>query len=155
MPMRRFLWSKVALALVPMFILGEILTIVTNRILHVSPFMMTASAATMALAAFGVVALAVGLGALYPNFKSQNVAQVPTSFGGLMYMIYSVAFIALLLVLEAGPVYLIFMACEGVRFISPQEWVFVLVSFAAVAFVTSVVVYKPMKMGVEALERGD
>jgi ABC-2 type transport system permease protein len=155
MSMRRFLWSKVALSLVPIFVLGEILTIVTNRILHVSFFMMIASAVTMALAAFGIVALAVGLGALYPNFKSQNIAQVPTSFGGLMYMINSVAFIALLLVLDAGPVYLIFMACEGKSLISPLEWCFIFLSFVAVVFVTSVVVYKPIKMGGEALERDD
>jgi ABC-2 type transport system permease protein len=116
---------------------------------------MIASAATMALAAFGVVALAVGLGALYPNFKSQNIAQVPTSFGGLMYMICSVAFIALLLVLEAGPVYLIFMAYEGKSLISPLEWIFILLCLVAVVFVTSVAVFKPMKMGMEALERDD
>jgi ABC-2 type transport system permease protein len=155
MSMRRFLWSKAALYIVPMLILGEILTIVTNRILHVSFFVMIVSAATMVVATFGIVALAIGLGALYPNFRSQSIAQVSTGFGGLMYMIYSVGFITLLLVLEAGPVYLIFMAHEGNSPIPPFQWFFILLSFMAVLFVASVAVYKPMKMGVNALEQDD
>jgi len=58
--------------------------------------MMVLSAATMFVAVFGIVSLAVGLGALYPNFKFQNIAQVSTGFGGLMYMIISVLFIAVI-----------------------------------------------------------
>ncbi len=153
MSMRRLLWSKAALYIAPMLILGEVLTVATNRILHASSFMMVVSVATMAAATCGIVALAIGLGALYPRFDSQNVTQVSTSFGGLLYMIYSVAFVALLLLLEAWPVYLIFETYEGNAPISPLEWGFIFLSFVAVVFVTGFAVHKPMKMGVEALER--
>jgi ABC-2 type transport system permease protein len=149
--MGRFLWSKYALYIVPLLILGEVLIIFTNRLLHVSSFMMMLSSVTMFLAVFGIVALAVGLGAVYPNFKCQNIAQVSTGFGGLMYMIYSAIFIALIIVLEAGPVYIIFTAKLQGTSISPLRWVFIGSSFVATLVLIALTTYKPMKMGLEAL----
>jgi ABC-2 type transport system permease protein len=151
--MRRFLWSKYAIYIVPLLVLGEVLILFTNRLLHVSSFMMVLSSVTMFLAIFGIVALAVGLGAVYPNLKCQNIAQVSTGFGGLMYMIYSAIFIALIIALEAEPVYIIFMADLRGRAISPLQWVFIVSSFAVVLILIALVIYRPMKMGLEALHQ--
>jgi ABC-2 type transport system permease protein len=150
---RRFLWSKYALYIVPLLVLGEVLIIFTNMLLHVTSFMMVLSSVTMFLAIFGIVALAVGLGAVYPNFKCQNIAQVSTGFGGLMYMIYSAMFIAMIVVLEAGPVYILFTANLRGTPISPIQWVFVGSSFAATLVLIALATYKPMKMGLEALHQ--
>ena len=59
-----------------MLILGEILIIITNNLLNVSTFMMVLSTITMFFAVFGLVSLGVGLGAMYPKFKYENIAQV-------------------------------------------------------------------------------
>src|SRR6476659_4263663 len=48
---------------------------------------------------------ALGFGTLFPQFETENAAQIPTSFGGLMFMIASVGLIAVVVVLEARPVY--------------------------------------------------
>ncbi|MBN2124987.1 MAG: hypothetical protein JW821_11880, partial [Deltaproteobacteria bacterium] len=150
---RRFLWGKFALYVLPMLLLGEGLIIVTNRLLEVTPFMMALSTITMFLAVFGIVALAIGFGALYPNFKYENIAQVATGFGGLMYMIFSALFMALVIVLEAGPVYMIFMA--GVRGVSltPFEWIVIIPCFIAVVLIMVLAVYKPISLGEHALEQ--
>ncbi|MBW1764806.1 MAG: hypothetical protein JRJ23_08730 [Deltaproteobacteria bacterium] len=110
LPLKRLLWGKYALYVLPMLILAETLIIVTNYLLDVTPFMMILSTVTIFFAVFGIVALGIGFGALYPNFKYQNIAQVATGYGGLMYMIFSAIFMAIIIILEAGPVYLIFMA---------------------------------------------
>ena len=134
-----------------MMVLGEVLIIYTNYLLDVTVFMMTLSSITMFMAVFGIVALAVGFGALYPNFKYQNIAQVATGFGGLMYMIFSALFMALIIVLEAGPVYIIFMSgVKGVP-ISAIQWLFIIPSFLAVIVINLLAVYKPMKMGLASL----
>jgi ABC-2 type transport system permease protein len=151
--MRRFLWSKYAIYILPLLVLGEVLILFTNRLLHVSSFMMVLSSVTMLLAIFGIVALAIGLGAVYPNLKCQNIAQVSTGFGGLMYMIYSAVFIALIIVLEAEPVYIIFMADLRGSAIRPLQWVFIVSSFGVVLALIGLAVYKPMKMGLEALHQ--
>jgi ABC-2 type transport system permease protein len=105
----------------------------------------------MLLAIFGIVALGIGFGALYPNFKFENIAQVATGFGGVMYMIVSVIFIALIIVLEAGPVYVIFTAnVKGVD-LTGYQWLFIIPCFASVLIIGVLTVYKPMKMGLQAL----
>jgi ABC-2 type transport system permease protein len=114
---------------------------------------MILSSVTMFLAIFGIVALGIGLGALYPNFKFENIAQVATGFGGVMYMIVSAIFIASIIVLEAGPVYVIFMANVKGLNLTGLQWLFIIPSFAAVLFIGMLTVYKPMKMGLEALSR--
>jgi len=148
---KRFLWGKYAFYLLPMLILGEILILFTNYLLHVTPFMMVLSSVTMFLAIFGIVALGIGLGALYPNFRYENIAQVATGFGGVMYMIVSAMFIASIIVLEAGPVYVIFMANVREETISGLQWLFIIPSFVVVLVISILAVYKPMKTGLEAL----
>jgi ABC-2 type transport system permease protein len=136
-----------------MLILGEVLIITTNYLLNVTPFMMILSSVTMLLAIFGIVALGIGFGALYPNFKFENIAQVATGFGGVIYMIVSVIFIAIIIVLEAGPVYVIFMANAKGLSLTGLQWLFIIPSFVAVLIIGMFTVYKPMKMGLEALSQ--
>lgn len=148
----RFLWGKFILYVVPLMVLGETLIIITNCLLDVTPLMMTLSSVTMSLAVFGIVALAVGFGALYPKFNHENIAQVATGFGGLMYMIFSALFMALIIVLEAGPVYVIFMADLKKIPLTFLQWLFIIPSFLAVLLLNALAVYIPMKRGLKALE---
>jgi ABC-2 type transport system permease protein len=152
-PLKRFLWTKFALYLLPMLVLGEVLILLTNHLLEVTPFMMALSSLTMFFAVFGIVALGVGMGAMYPNFNHQNIAQVATGFGGLMFMILSAAFIALIVILEAGPVYMLVMAeLRGVP-VAGWQWLLIVLSFSAVLFIMAAAVFKPMKMGLKALSQ--
>jgi len=151
LPLKRLLWGKYALYVLPMLILAETLIIVTNYLLDVTPFMMILSTVTIFFAVFGIVALGIGFGALYPNFKYQNIAQVATGYGGLMYMIFSAIFMAIIIILEAGPVYLIFMANVRGNAITGLQWLFIIPSFLMVLVINFLAVHIPMKMGLEAL----
>lgn len=148
----RFLWAKYLLFILPMLVLVEALIILTNYLLEVSDLMMILSSLTMGFMSFGIVALAVGLGAAYPRFRYENISQVATGFGGVVYMIMSTLFIGVVIVLEAGPVYILFMADMHERPISLLQLAFIIGSFAAVLVVNVIAIYKPMKMGLRALE---
>src|SRR5436853_1418120 len=67
--------------------------------------MMVMGLVTICGLTFAIAALALGFGTLFPQFETENAAQIPTSFGGLLYMIASVTLISLVIVLEARPVY--------------------------------------------------
>ena len=105
----------------------------------------------MTEAIFGIVALGIGFGALYPKFKYENIAQVSTGFGGVMYMIISVIFMGAIIVLEAGPVLVIFMAGVRDRALTGLQWLFIIPSFSAVLLLVALAIYKPMKMGIKSL----
>jgi len=145
--LRGFLWGKFLISLLPLLILAEALIILTNLFLHVTPFMMGLSVTTIFLMTFGITGLGVGLGAIYPRFRVENVSQIATGFGGIIYMIYCLLFVGSIVILEAWPVYLLFMAKLGYRAISPGQWAGMGLSFAGVLLINALAVLVPMRVG--------
>jgi ABC-2 type transport system permease protein len=145
--LRAFLWVKFAVYYLPLLLLSQILIVSSNILLQVSPFMMVLSAVTVFLMVPGVVALGVGLGAAYPDFRSENPAQSVTSFGGLLFMLLAAGFIALVIVLEAGPVYTVLMAGFRGRSLTGLQLVWLVVSFILVLLLCLLTVILPMRLG--------
>jgi len=147
----RFLWVKFFIYLLPLLILSEILIVATNIFLNVTPFMMFLSTITIFFMVPGVVSIGIGLGAAYPNFKSENPAQSVTSFGGLLFMILCAAFVAGIVMLEAGPVYNLFMADFHQRTLSILEWVWIIGSFWLSLLICVLALILPMRFGEKRL----
>jgi ABC-2 type transport system permease protein len=103
--LRALLWSKYWVGTLPLLLLGLILTGLTNTLLQVSPFMMILSLAAMAALTLAISALALTFGTLYPQFETENAAQIPTSFGGLVFMMATIALLAAVLMLLSRAVY--------------------------------------------------
>ena len=103
--MRELLWAKFWIGTLPLLLLALGIVFVTNVLLQVSPFMMYVSLFSITLMTFALAGLALALGTIFPQFETENAAQIPTSFGGLVYMMSAVALIGAVVVLEARPVY--------------------------------------------------
>jgi hypothetical protein len=56
----------------------------------------------------GIVALGLAVGVIYPQFGADSAPKVAASIGGLVYMILCMAFIGVIVCLEAWPVYVVF-----------------------------------------------
>ena len=102
--LRSMLWSKYWIGTVPLLILAVLITTITNVILRSSAFTIFASEITMVLFTLAASALALSFGTFYPRFDTENAAQIPTSFGGLVYMMTSVLLLAVVIMLEAPAV---------------------------------------------------
>ena len=63
----------------PLLLVALILTVLTTTLLDASPFMMALSIGTILLFTLAISGLALGFGALYPQFGADNAAQIPTS----------------------------------------------------------------------------
>jgi ABC-2 type transport system permease protein len=105
MPVRQLLWAKFWVGTTPLLALALGIVFVTDWLLQVSDFMFAVSVMTIAMMTIALCGMALGFGTLFPQFETENAAQIPTSFGGLMFMIASVGLIAGVVVLEARPVY--------------------------------------------------
>lgn len=103
--MRDLLWAKFWVGTLPLLALACLLVTATNVLLGVSAFMFVVSLATIVALTFAIAGLAVGLGALFPRYETESAAQIPTSFGGLVFMMAAVTVIGLVIVCEARPVY--------------------------------------------------
>ena len=151
--LRALVWSKFWLVFVPLLFLGELLIFLSNLLLHVPPWMMVISLLTVFSMTFGITAIGIGLGALYPNFNYENAAEIPTSFGGAIAMILSVAFIAVAVTIEAWPVYhLSIAALRYARAATPTASVLA-PAMIAVTVLTAAVVVISLRIGIKRLEQ--
>jgi ABC-2 type transport system permease protein len=99
--LRAMFWSKYWIGTGPLLVLAVAITGVTNVILRASPFMMLVSVGTMVWFTLAASALALSFGAYFPRFDTENAAQIPTSFGGLIYMMAAVLLLGIIISIEA------------------------------------------------------
>jgi ABC-2 type transport system permease protein len=148
--LKALLWSKYWVGAVPLLILALVITILTNVLLKASGFMMAVSVGTIVLLTIAICAMALAFGALYPQFETENAAQIPTSFGGLVFMMTTIALLALVIVIEAIPVYTYLGASfrrEPVAIDAPMIGAFALVAAICIG-VTAV----SLRVGVKRME---
>jgi ABC-2 type transport system permease protein len=107
---RQFLWAKAWPGLPPMILVGETLALSSTRLLGASPFLTGVAMVTALLMALGISGIAIGMGAIWPNFKADNAARVASGPAGLLFMAVSVSLVMLVLALEAAPVYFVLSA---------------------------------------------
>ena len=103
--MRELLWSKFWVGTIPLLVMALALVIVTGMLMHVTEFIMLVSVFTITMMTFAIAGLAIGFGTMYPRFETENAAQIPTSFGGLLFMMASIVMIGGVILLEARPVF--------------------------------------------------
>ena len=151
--LRSLLWSKFWLNFLPLLLLGVTLVFLSNILLRVPPWMMALSLVTICAMTAGVAAIAVGIGALYPNFGFENAAQIPTSFGGAVCMIFSVGFVAVTVMIEAWPMYLVAMRSLGSGTAQVAELTAMAPALLAVLVSTAIAVIVPLRLGLKSLER--
>ena len=105
MAVRDLLWAKFWVGTAPLLVLAVGIIGVTDYLLQVSDFMFLVSIFTITMMTFAVSGLAIGFGVFFPQFETENAAQIPTSFGGLLFMLASIGVIGGVVILEARPVY--------------------------------------------------
>ena len=103
--MRDVLWAKFWVGTLPLLVLALVIVGTTDYLLQVSEFMFAVSVFSIVFMTFAMCGLAIGFGTVYPQFETENAAQIPTSFGGLLFMMTSIAIIGAVIILEARPVY--------------------------------------------------
>lgn len=145
--LQNFLWIKFFLYYIPLVFLAEVLIVCTNFLLNVSTFMMILSMITTLFLVPAIVGLGIGLGTLYADFKSENPANTVTGFGGLLFMVISFGLIAVVIILEAGPVYQMFMADFHNQSLSLLQKIWVVFSFALAFFLCVLATFYPIHLG--------
>ena len=153
LPLKSFLWIKFFIYYLPLLVLTEILIVTTNILLQVTTFMMALSTVTVFFLVPGIVAMGIGIGAAHADFKAENPAQTVTSFGGLLFMILCAGTIGLVILLEAGPVYHLFMAnLRGIPLSLPIR-LWIVAAFGAAFIISLFAIVVPMRYGEKRLSQ--
>jgi ABC-2 type transport system permease protein len=149
--LRALLWSKYWTGTIPLLVLALVITIFTNVLLKVTPFMMAVGVATIILLTLAIGAMALGVGALYPQFDTENAAQIPTSYGGMVFMMSTIALLALVIVIEAVPVSRYLSAAFRGQPIAVDAWM--IAAFAAVVLICAAATVVPLRVGLRRMEQ--
>jgi ABC-2 type transport system permease protein len=150
LPVRQLLWAKFWVGTLPLLILALAIVTLTNTLLEVSAFMFFVSIFSITLMTFGLAGLAMGFGTLFPQFETENAAQIPTSFGGLLFMMASVALIAGVVVSEARPVYAYLRQVAFNERADPTEMV---IGFGLAGLMCILATVIPIQIATNRLER--
>ena len=148
---RKLFWTKYWVGTVPLLVVALPLIVFTNLTLQASTFVLVLTTVTMVGVTLAVTALALGFGALYPNFETENVAEIPTSFGGLLFMMAAVLYLTGVVVLEAWPVYL--FVTSRLRGDAELATVPLALGLAGAALLTAAAMLVPLEAGVRRVEK--
>ena len=126
------------------------ITILTNILLKATPFMMAMGIGTILLLTLAISALALSFGALYPQFETENAARIPTSFGGLVFMMATIGLLAVVIVIESVPVYTYLSASLSGR--PPTVSPAMIIAFGLAAAVCLAATVIPLRIALRKME---
>jgi ABC-2 type transport system permease protein len=152
---RKLFWVKYWVGTVPLLAVALPLIVATNLYLEVSTFLMVLSTVTMVGATLALTAMALAFGALYPNYETENPAEIPTSFGGLLFMMAAVSYLAAVVALEGWPVYVFLRGrFEGIPFEAAGVLPLVL-GLGGALTLTAAVIALSLRAGIRRIREGE
>ena len=153
LPMREVLWAKYWVGALPLLVLALILVGVTNSMLGVTPFVQAVSLSAIIALVFPLTALALAFGTFYPRFDTENAAQIPTSFGGLLFMMSGIVLIGVVAYFTGRPAARYVVADHFGWTKDPMTMVLPFVFAATVCIVATVVPLRMARARLEGVER--
>ncbi len=152
-PMDKFLKAKFWSIFIPLTIFSEVIGTVTNFFIGADGFLLLLSFISIFLISYGITALGIGLGAIYPRFEVDNPAQIATSAGGVLYMIASIGWVALIIAAQLLPLrYLFWYKVRG-RPLSPLHLFFIVAVFSIIAILSIALHRYSIAKGARSLQK--
>ena len=146
---RKLLWSKLVFSLTASLAVTETLMITSDLMLAEPAGMILLHVYTVAMISIGLSGMAVGLSALYPNLRETSPAKIVSGFGGTLNLILSLLYVAVVVALEAVPVYL--WITGQIRYAQMQMGLWIV---AGLLLVLAAVTFSvPMWLGSKALDK--
>ncbi|MFH1368734.1 MAG: hypothetical protein ABII64_06385 [Elusimicrobiota bacterium] len=151
-PMRisGLLWEKLIFGGVPVMILGTVLSLFSGLLLKADFTMMLMLLFSSLTMSVGLSAMAASFGAIFPKFKTANIAEIESSAGGIFYMVTSLFYIGLNIALWAVPVQMFYRHKFGGMSVPPVVYVWIAL---ALVIVNAIFIVFPLTRAVKALER--
>ena len=147
---RSFLREKFWMYLLPLLVLAETLVVISNLLLKADAYLMLFAVVVILLVTCALTGLGIGLGAMYSRFEYENIAQTAASTGGILYMVLSLGFIGVILMLAAHPIYV----HQYQKFLhQPVGGVEVYLCYVAIVGLCLLTTLLPLRLGRRALER--
>ncbi|MHC5055851.1 MAG: putative ABC transporter permease subunit, partial [Planctomycetota bacterium] len=149
---REILYGKFAFSLGGALLIAETLVIMSNAMLRMPVGVFVVQTIAAALICVGLTGLAVGLGAVFPDYRETNPARIVSGFGGTLTLVLSVVFIVTIVAAVGALSYMrLVSASVGPR--AFVRWATLTVAFGCVT--TAAAAGLPLMYGARALDRAE
>ena len=111
--MRRFLDATTSAWSPPVTAFGLTLALATQYLLSARPVLLAAAAVCVLPLTVGMTAVAVGIGARFPRFDTDNAATIATGLGALAYMLAASGAVAVAVLASITPTVVALRLVEG------------------------------------------
>lgn len=149
-PKRKLIYEKYAICMSASVILAFILIALSNYMLRIKPALGVMGLVTISAMSCGLTSLAVGLGAIFPDFRQDNPARIANGLGGTINIVLSLFYIGGTIALELPPAFVMVhhldmgAPLETALWITWQvTWPFIL----GIIALHAAVIYFPMRIG--------
>jgi ABC-2 type transport system permease protein len=145
--------SKFWIGYVPLLAFAVLLIGATNGYLRVPAALTASFLATLVPLVAALVSLGLAFGAAHPRLDVPNAAQIATGFGAVVYMVTSLALIAVVVGLEAWPTYRLLRLTRAGGGIGPGGVAGMVASYGGVCMLLGVTFLVARRAGLRALGR--
>ncbi len=151
------LWSKFWFASLGSWIPCALLVLLSDMMLQVPMLVVAVHQLTCVLLCLGLSSIAVGFGAMMPNFRETSPSKIAAGFGGTLNLVLSALYIMVVVVLTALPCHFYLLAGKGpwgAALANPQYLKMWLVFGTGAAIVVgAVATFVPLRRGLRAFRQ--
>jgi ABC-2 type transport system permease protein len=151
------LWSKFWFASLGSWIPCAMLVLLSDMMLQVPMLVVGVHQLTCLLLCLGLASIAVGFGAMMPNFRETSPSKIAAGFGGTLNLVLSALYIMVVVVLTALPCHFYLLAGRGpwgTEFMSVQYLrIWLAVGTGAAILVGAIATIVPLRRGLRAFRK--
>jgi ABC-2 type transport system permease protein len=151
------LWSKFWFASLGSWVPCSLLVLLSDLMLHVPLMVIGVHQLTCVLLCLGLSSIAVGFGAMMPNFHETSPSKIAAGFGGTLNLVLSALYIMVVVVLTALPCHFYLLAGNGpfgAAFVNPQYLrLWLVVGTGAAIIVGAAATIVPLRRGLRAFRK--
>ena len=150
--LKKLLWQKFWLSVFSTSIFTVTLILFSGLILKLNIVDLIQSLYLIVINVLTLSALAVGLGALYPNFKEDNVARIVSGLGGTLNFLISIIYIFIVIFLQIKFFQVFLLKKMKLLVLMQQSDIFFLV---IITLISALFLFVPMRLGLKNLKNLD
>src|SRR3954471_23124837 len=151
------LWSKFWFASIGSWVPCSLLVLLSDIMLNVPGLVVGVHQLTCVLLCLGLASIAVGFGAMMPNFRETSPSKIAAGFGGTLNLVLSALYIMVVVVLTALPCHFYLLAGSSAfdtSFLNPQHLkIWLIVGTGAAIVVGAAATIIPLRRGLKAFRQ--
>jgi len=151
------LWSKFWFASLGSWVPCAMLILLSDMMLQVPLLVVLVHQLTCILLCLGLASIAVGFGAMMPNFRETSPSKISAGFGGTLNLVLSALYIMIVVVLTAMPCHFYLLAGKGswgAAFMNPHHLkMWLILGTGGAVLVGALATIVPLYYGLKAFRR--